>query len=330
MKTRFLAMAILLAGGFAARAQLTHDDIRRDLSNADELIGQGKYPETIKLLKEAIDRFDKARQGGATAAYFAYLGALGADAGQFKDADQLLKSAENYSTKAEDEWDAVVSREQAALHLERGEYDAALKSAKRAYDCFGSSGDSFTYLRAAYCQSLAAEAQLGLGKTDQAETLARDALKVVPKKETEKSFIAPRILYAACRVETRRANFAEAEQLCLGGVAMAGNAGAGSRNVALGYLALAELYLQQGDLAKAAESGKKCLAQTEQTFGSQHQDAMQALEVLARVNMKQGNPEEAELHAKLAVEVAKALFGDSGAPAKAARQTLNEVTKAAK
>jgi hypothetical protein len=58
-------------------------------------------------------------------------------------------------------------------------------------------------------------------------------------------------------------------------------------------LALAEAYLEAGDLARSREAAAKNVEITARLFGEQHQDMVQALGLLAQISAKQGNMSDA-------------------------------------
>jgi hypothetical protein len=47
-----------------------------------------------------------------------------------------------------------------------------------------------------------------------------------------------------------------------------------SRDLSLGYLALAEFHLQSGDLVHSREAALESIGQTKRLFGTQHQDRL--------------------------------------------------------
>ncbi len=84
-----------------------------------------------------------------------------------------------------------------------------------------------------------------------------------------------------------------------------------SRDVSLGYLALGEAYLESGDLARSRESTLKSINQTEELFGNKHQDMVDALRLIALVDLKQNKKVDALSHARDAVRIATAVFGEN-------------------
>jgi len=224
-----------------------------------------------------------------------------------------------------DYWRPAVTREQAALYFTSGDYVAAVSAAEKA--CKLSQDRGYSKTRVAYCQSIGALAQLRLGNVTRAEQLVLEALKIMPPRADGSIFYAPRILFAACLVETHRGDLSVAEGYCLRGIKMAERSRATSRNLSLGHLALADFYFQTGDFGKSRASALKALEVTSKLFGPKHQDTVEALQILALVNEREGKADEARKRAESAVEIARQLFGGGSPGVVRPRQTLKQVLK---
>ena len=152
-------------------------------------------------------------------------------------------------------------------------------------------------------------ALLRAGKVSQAEMLSLSAVKEGPKKAGKYFVFAPRILYTACVVESHLEKYAAAEAYCRRGLEIAEQWKRETRDLSLGHLALAEAYLEAGDLTRSREAAAKSAEITVRLFGEQHQDMVQALGLLAQVSAKQGNTTEACSQANRAVKIGTAVFG---------------------
>ena len=154
-----------------------------------------------------------------------------------------------------------------------------------------------------------------MGKLPEAQELALNAAKAVSTKPRKLPVFAPRILYAACVVEAHEGRFRDAQAFCRRGLEIANLTKIETRDLSLGYLALAEVYLQAGDLTRSRESALKSVALTVKLFGWKHQDMLDALEVLTQVSQGEGKATEACVRARDSATVAKALFSESVASA---------------
>jgi len=313
---------MLLAGSVAVSGQTA---FQQDASTIDDLIANGQYGRASRFVKIRLDRmrlleapFDEA------APLLAYAGKLDVEIGRLSDAAEALKAAEA-SARIFYYWEPAVAREQAALDLARGDHAAAAAAAAKAYRLSHERG--YSAIRAAYCENIEALAQLRMGNVSQAEQLVLEALKAVPNSGDLSLFFAPRILYTACLVESYRSNRSVAEAQCLRGMKMAERSRAESRDSSLGHLAFAESYFQSRDFVRSRESSLKALELTYRLFGPQHQDAVEALQMLALVDMREGKVVEARKRAQNAIKIAKELFGEGSLGVIRPTRTLNEVMK---
>lgn len=347
---------LLFAGGALLWAQT--QDITFYTSHIDLLIGEGKYNEALDLLKTRIQEQQALHQVYEACPYYALLGKFYVEVGLEQEAAQALQTAEDAASRSglstdssqsggsrggrssrslhdsettntsTNTWDDIVTREQASFLLVKRDYDGAAKEASKAYRAAGDHKDP--YLLLAYCQSLEAQARLRLGQLDRAQKLIGQAVKEVPDSAREDQLLyAPRILFTSCLVKSYSGSFDQAISDCQRGIALIGQKGADSRDVPLGYLALAEAYLQSGDTAKCRESATKAMNQTNKVFGVDHPDTVTALELLARADAKDGKIPDAESHARDAVRVATNVFGKDAKAIAPSTQVLNEVTKGA-
>ena len=324
MKTWLLSA--VLAGPALLSAQTP--DINFYASHIDLLIGQGKYSEANELLGTRIDSHLALHQEIDAAPYFGLLAKFYIETGLLAEAEKVLKIAEATAART-GIWVGLVTRVQTSLLLETGRYDAAAKAAAKAYRQAGDRNE--TYLRLSYCQSLEALARLRLGDLDRAEKLTHDTVKDVPHSlKDEELLYGPRVLYTAGLIASHRNNHRQAEEYCQRGVVLTEKHGNASRDLVLGYLALAEVYLSSGDLSKCREFGTKALEQTTKVFRRQHQDVVAALNLLARADLKEGKLTDAEARARESLSLAAAVFGEGSSGAGISAQLLNEVLKAAR
>ena len=254
----------------------------------------------------------------------AYIGKAQIELGHLGEAISVLGTAEALSSSlGSTYYDATLLHETAALYYALAGYDGAAASAAKAVRL--SQERNIPKIRVAYCKSIEALALLRIGKLSEAELLAASALKECPKKPGRSPVFAPRILYAACVVESHAGNFADAEAYCRRGLDIASQSKRETRDLSLGYLALAEAQLEAGDLAHSREAASKGRDLTVKLFGEQHQDMVQALGLLAKVSAKDGNIADGCADANRAVKIATALFGERSLGAAGPIRALREM-----
>jgi hypothetical protein len=293
-----------------------------DGPHIDMLIGQGKYLEAYDFLKAGVQKNDARQRISAT--YYAGFGKFFIEVGKPKDASQALKIAETASSQSGQAND-FTAREMAAFQLMQGEYGTAASSSAKALreSSYRKTGDAVL----AYCRSLEALARLRSGDLQRSEKLIRDALRGVPKGNNAEPLFAPRVFFAACVIESHRANYQEAQEFCRHGIEIVESKKIDSRDVSLGDLALAESYLLSGDLVRSRECAERSMAHTSKLFQPAHQDTVSALELLARVDAKEAKPADAQAHAKAALDMAITIFGEGTGGTRGPKQTLQEVAK---
>jgi tetratricopeptide (TPR) repeat protein len=308
MRGALSLVAILSLFGISPAFTQTSAEMSRAKSRVDELINGGSYRAATDVANSMLQRLhfsDRADQAGLLVVY---LGKVAVETGQFGAASRILTSAEALSSRS---WganfDAALLRERAVFYYEVGQYDAAVAAAAKAYKL----SDELHYyqIRAAYCQSIQALALLRTGHTEDGARLALMAVKSVPRKANNHPLFAPRILYAACVVESHLGNYTDAEAYCRRGLEIAAQSKRDTRDLSLGYLALGEAYLQAGDLPRCHEAALKSTDVTRRLFGTEHQDMVSGLGLLAQVVANEGNSNGACARAKEAVKIATRLFG---------------------
>ena len=179
----------------------------------------------------------------------------------------------------------------------------------------------------AYCRSLEALARLKSGDLPRAEKLIREALRNVPQDNDSEPFFASRVLFAGCLIDSHRANYEEARELCRRGLAVVEKKKVRSRDIPLAYLTLAESNFLSGDLVHSREQAEMCIDVTTNMFRREHQDNVDALMLLARIDRKESKPAEARTHAQAAYEMAVTIFGEGAGGTKGAKQLLQEIEK---
>lgn len=184
-------------------------------------------------------------------------------------------------------------------------------------------------IRAEYCHSVAALALLRMGNIVEAEKWALTAVKAAPKKPGKHLLFAPRILYAACVVESHAGKIADAEAFCNLGLQIAAYSKLETRDLSLGYLALAEAYLQADDLVHSRGAVSKSADLTKKMFGTQHQDMIDALDLLAMISLRQGDKIGACNRAREAINIANVLFGVGSAGSRIPARVLQTIEAAA-
>jgi tetratricopeptide (TPR) repeat protein len=210
--------------------------------------------------------------------------------------------------------------------LAQGDWEAAASMAIKA--ARESSYRKAKSVVLAYCRSLEALARLRSGDLKRAEKLIRDALRDVPMSNDSEPIFASRTLFAGCVIESHLARYPEAQELCRRGLEVIEKKKIDSRDVSLAYLARAESYFLSGDLARSRESIAKSMDHTANMFQPRHQDTVSALELLARVDLKEAKPAEALAHAKSALDMALEVFGEGAGGTRGPAKTFLEASKA--
>lgn len=301
----------LFPGTFGAFAQHAVD-IQRDASHLDDLVNTGRYGEAANLTKSILDRLHAWQQDDAAPVFLAYLSKAALETGHPEQASTLLKSAEGVLSRARDNhYEPSLVREKAALSYAAGEYAAAAELSGKAYRL--SVEQNYYKIRAEYCHSIQALALLRMGNVREAERLAMNAAKAVPGKHPNHPVFAPRILYSACIVSAHAGRKADAEAFCRRGLDAASTGNRETRDLSVGYLAVAEYHLKTGDQARSREAALKAVDITRRLFGTRHQDMVEALVILATLDKEEGDHEAARGRVNEAAKIAAALFGE-GSP----------------
>jgi tetratricopeptide (TPR) repeat protein len=289
----------------------------------DKLIGEGRYEEAFEFLKSGIQKREIEQTYSAT--FYAGLGKFYMEVGKPKDALEALKAAETVAART-GLGNAFTAREMASFQLSQGDFSAAASSATKATR-------EFSYRKAdkillSYCRSLEALARLRAGDQIRAETLIREALKDVPKSADAPPLFASRTLFAACVIESRRANYEEGREFCRRGLEIVESRKIDGRDVSLAHLAMAESLLLSGDLARSREFATRAMDHTAKTFQANHPDTVTALMLHARADMQESKWSDALARAKAAADMAVTIFGDGAGGTKGPKQMLQEATKA--
>jgi tetratricopeptide (TPR) repeat protein len=295
---------------------------RRASTNLSTMV----YVDATKLASAVLDRLHLWQRDNQALAFLAYLGKAAVETGRISQAFTILNSAETLSSQLWDNYyEPALLRERATLHYAAAEYDIAAQVAAKAYR--QSEERKYYKIRAAYCQSIEALALLRQGNVSEAEKLVLTAVKAAPKKPGKYPVFAPRILYSACLVESHAGKTADAEAFCQRGLQIAVFPKLENRDLPLGYLALAEARLQAGDLAASREAALKSADLTARLFGTEHQDMVDALNLLAHVSLKEGDASAARVHVNKAIKIATALFGEGSPGAGIPSRTLLDIEK---
>jgi tetratricopeptide (TPR) repeat protein len=306
-----LFFAAIVPGVPTTHAQASYQ-IWQEISHLNDLLNRGEYEHAAKLANLIFERFQVWAPNDQRVAFLAYIGRAQVETGRLGEAAHVLGMAEELSSRIwNNHYEVALFREMAALHYALGEYDATAAAAAKA-DRF-SKERNYPKIRTGYLQSIEALALLRIGKLNDAELLALSAVKNCPKKADKYVVEVPRVLYTACLVESHLGNYADAESYCRRGLEMATSSKRENRDLSLGYLALAEASLQAGDLPRSHEATLKSTDLTRQLFGTEHQDMVSGLGLLAQVIAREGNATDACARAKEAVSIATVLFG-KGSP----------------
>lgn len=240
----------------------------------DETLRHGEYEAALELANRDLLRSDLEKT-----LLIPYIAALFIETGRLQDAEQALNLAGSNAIFPDAIGRAAVGRERAALFLARKEFNLAVAEAKKAYKL--AKEDSLSRTRRAYTGSIAVEALLRSGDVAAAKSLAGEIGKAVPRRVKRARFFLPRILYAVSLADAYAGSFESAEAMCTRGLKMAEHPTRDSRDLSLGFLVLAEIHLRAGDLPRAREAANRALLLIEKLFGTAHQDAVRAREILA-------------------------------------------------
>lgn len=315
-----ISLVFLTSPGFTQAFQAS-----LDVLGVDELIEDGKYKEASRRIRRSFNLVGPFVPKSETTTLFVYLGRLLVETGELKEAEKALRTAEHLDSLRQG-WEATLPRDRAVLALARRDYSTAATTAAEA--CRLAAQKVLSRIRVSYCLSIEALARLRLGQIERADQLSRKAQKRLSSRGSKPLPFGPRILYAACLVKSYGGNHTGAEEDCQRGLKMA-QARPDSRDVALGYLALAEVYLRAGKLLQSRESSLNCLERTTRLIGPMHQDTIQALELLALADLREGRSTDARIRAEDAVRIAKVVFGEGSPGMRGPTGTLEQVLKAA-
>lgn len=259
-----------------------------------------------------LDRLHIWQHDDQALAFLAYLAKAAVETGRLGPAWTIFHSAETLDTQIWDKYyEPALFREKAACYYAAGEYDAASLAAAKAYQL--SNEHDYYRIRAEYCRSVQALALLRAGNIIEAEKQALAAVRVAPKKPGKHLVFAPRILYTACVVESHAGKMADAAAFCNLGLEIAAASKLETRDLSLGYLSLAEAQLQAGDLVRSREAALKSADLSTKLFGTEHQDMVDALDLLAMISLREGDKAAARARVTEATKIATTLFG-AGSP----------------
>jgi tetratricopeptide (TPR) repeat protein len=310
--TLCLIFAAIVPGAINSSAQ-NHLKVE-EVAKLDDLLDQGAYVYAARFASSLLERLHTRGPDYESILVLTHIGRSQVELGRLGEAVKALSEANTLApTIPNNRHEPALFRETAALLLELGEYQAAASTAAKAVHLANDQNQE--RIRVGYCRSIEAMAFLRLGKPDDAELLSLKAVKACPKKAGKYFVFAPRILYTACLVASHQEKYADAEEYCRRGLEIAQQGKRENRDLSLGYLAVAEAYLEAGDLVRSREAAAKNVEITARLFGEQHQDMVQALGLLARISAKQGNMADACTQANRAVKIATALFGAGSAGA---------------
>jgi len=296
----------------------------QEVTQLDDLIDEGEYAYAARFAVSLLERLHTWGPDYESILVLTHIGKSQIELGRLGEAVKVLSEANALApTIPSNRYDPALFRETAVLQLELGEYEAAVGTAAKAVHLADDQNQE--RIRVGYCRSLEAMALLRLGKAGDAELLSLKAVKACPKKAGKYFVLAPRILYTACLVESHQQNFVDADEYCRRGLEIAQQWKRENRDLSLGYLALAEAYLEAGDLARSREAAAKNVEITARLFGEQHQDMVQALGFLAQISAKEGKTAEACSQADRAVKIATTLFGAGSAGAAGPIRALHKM-----
>lgn len=291
------------------------------------LLEAGNYAEATKLAKSILDRAPSWPHDYQLAAIRAYVGKTALEVGDPRSAAKILDSVLPGSpTQSSNFYEGPLLRERAAAYYALADYERAAQEAAEATRLFEEW--HFPSIRTEYCRSLQILASLRMGKLAQAERLTLKAVKVAPKKPSHSPIYAPRILFAACIVESYVGKYKDAAGFCTRGLEIAALSKRETRDLALGQLAAAEMYLRFGDLVRAREAAQKSADVTARIFGPRHQDMVDALNLLARISWHQGDLATARTRADAALKLANVVFGEGSRGADIPLLTLHNIDAA--
>jgi len=300
--------AILICAAVAVSVSAQNNFQSQQVTELDDLINRGEYEHGTKLAQLLLQQQQAWGPNKESIFVLTHIGSAQVELGRISDAVKVISQADTLApTIPNNLYEIGLLRATAVLQLEVGQYQAAASLAAKAVKL--ALDRNLESLRVGYYRSIQAMALLRLGNPSDAELIVLKAVKDCPKKPGKYFVFAPRILYTACLVESYQQNFALAEEYCRRGLEIAQAWKKETRDLSLGYLAQAEASLEAGDLARSREAAAKTVEITTRLFGDQHQDIVQALGLLARINAKQGNMPDACAQANRAVKIAISLFG---------------------
>ena len=296
----------------------------QESARLNRLIDEGDYAEAGRLVNLWLKRLQDWQHAELTTPFLPYVVKFDIETGKISKASAVLDAAEKLAARF---WDyninePVLFREKAEFDYACSRYQDAAIAAAKAYRL--SNDHRYSEVRTEYCRSLQALALMRVGKTVEAEQLATAALRSAPKGSKRHSFFVPRVLYAVCLVEGHMGRAAEAEAHCRNGLAISAESKKETRDLGLGYLALAEVLLQSEDLSRSREAALQSTSITARLFGTQHQDMVDGLVLLGRVSMKQGDRKAARAWFESASKTATALFGEGSPGAAIPLQALHD------
>lgn len=307
---------------FAVRAWGQVEDETFNGPHIDKLIGEGKYEEAFKFIQAGLEKNGILQTYSAT--FFAGAGKFYLETGRLKEAGEALKAADTLAART-GIGIAFAARELAEFHLLQADFSAAATWAARALR--ESSSRKAHSIVLAYCRCLEALARLRSGDLRRADKLILEALRSVPEGSDAEPFFASRVLFAGCVIQSHGANYREARELCRRGLGVIEKRKIESRDVSLAHLAMAESHFLSGDLALSREQAEKCIEVTTRMFQREHQDSVDALVLLARIDRKESKAADALAHARAALDMAVAVFGEDAGGTKGPKRVLEEMEK---
>lgn len=325
-----VALAALLAQLSAAQGlrMTTGGSALHDEQAILGAVQEGRYTDGLKLVKTAAARANAFGVERETINLDAAIALFWMEVGNLPQTHLALDAAKKVagsnlqSAIARLPWEIAGQRTRAALLLDEGEYEGAFHD---AVDRYGKgAGVSLTEV-GGYRVALAAQAQLRLGNIPQASELAAKALRVVPKNSKKLLIYVPRTLYASCLVASHQGKYVEAEDLCRRGLSLVEPYGIYSRDVSLGYLALAEVFWLKRDLPSARHAAVKSVELSRDMFGETHQDLIAGLKLLALITAQEGKTEDAAVFAHDARIRAVTLFGERSTGLRILTEELKEL-----
>jgi len=327
--------SLLVIGAPAAKSQ-SRNQITNEATGLLKLVESGRYEEAAKISKSILERASRWPKGPDEMLIRTYLGKASLELGAPRAASKILEAAPpRIPLDISYHIEQYYFRERAAVRYAVADYEGTLAEAAQAIRVFHEQEASQTShdIREDYCRSLQALALLRMGKQAEAEALALKAAKAVPKKLSYSPVYTPRILYAACVVESYSEEYDNATRYCALGAGFAAKSKRETRDRSLGQLALAEMHLLEGDLAQAREAAQLAADLTRRMFGTRHQDMVDALNLLAKINLREGDLAAAHANASEALNIANIVFGEGSPAANISlriRQEIDAASRSAK